>query len=316
MGRVGPVDSLRSDTALAGVNDQSLTNLLKQPDVVLERRTALISSHTSVFAESWTRLMGANFAEQFTVYADDRCAGSFRRAQPVDEAGSGWSAVGTAWRKGSFDPLRRIVLVNGDGRIVGYGVGGFDSSSVGEDLDPETSSRPVWWTGDFGQADPTKVTAYAVDDKGGACVVGSNPHISSRAIAAAPLPSPAPERAGHIDSVTFDENGVTIVGWGYLSSREGEVRIDTDLPVRSMTIKREPRPDVVSAKQDASLRNAGIEVQLNLDTNAGNPDHPRLCVWTDDQKFGRRTLHDPVSTAAPPLFVCDAGTSRPADPGG
>jgi len=300
---------------LAGVNDPSLTNLLPQPDEVLERRTALISSRTSVFAQGWTRLIGANLVEQFTVYADDRCAGSFRRAQPVDEAGSGWSAVGTAWRKGSIDPLRRIILVNGDGRIVGYGLGGFDSSSVGEELDPETSNQPVWWTGDFGQADPTKVTAYAVDDKGGACAIGSNPHTSSRAIAVAPLPSPAPESAGHIDAVTFDENGITIVGWGYLSSREGEVMIDTDLPVRSMTIKREARPDVVSALKDASLRNAGIEVRLTLNTNAGNPDPPpRLCVWTDDQKFGRRTLNNPVSTVAPPLFVCDAATSRPADP--
>jgi MFS family permease len=299
---------------LAGVNDPSLTNLLPQTDEVLESRTALISSRTSVFVKGWTRLIGANFAEQFTVHADDRCAGSFRRAQPVDEAGSGWSAVGTAWRKGSFDPLRRIVLVSGDGRIVGYGLGGFDSSSIGEEPDPETSNQPVWWTGDFMQRDPSKVTAYALDDKGSGCMIGSNPRIAPPAIAAAPLPSPAPERAGHIDSVTFDDNGMTIVGWGYLSSREGEVMIDTDLPVRAMTIKREPRPDVVSAEHHASLRNAGIEVRLTLDRNAGKPDPARLCVWTDDQKFGRRTLHDPVWTGAPPLFACDAAASRPANP--
>ena len=126
---------------VAGINDPSLTDIYPYPDAVLERRAALLQFHTSVFAEDWTRLMGANFADNFTVNTTARCLGSFERVQPIDETASNWSAVGAAWREGSDEPLRRIVLTTDDGPIVGYGLGGFDSSSVNAELKSQSSSQ-------------------------------------------------------------------------------------------------------------------------------------------------------------------------------
>ena len=66
-------------------------------------------------------------------------------------------ATGTAALEGSSVGLRRIVLVDGDDRIVGYGLGGFDGASVGREPDPETSSN--WWIGSFAAAYPSKMRA-------------------------------------------------------------------------------------------------------------------------------------------------------------
>jgi hypothetical protein len=306
--------NLATPALVVGINDPSLTDLYPNPNVVLERRAVLLQFHTSVFAEEWTRLMGANFADHFTVNVNARCSGSFQRVQPTDESGSDWSAVGAAWREGSDEPLRRIVLTTDDGRIVGYGFGGFDSSSVDQNLNLEAPARPVWWTGDLRTADPAKVRAYAVDDRAGACLIASNPRPSARpiAIALAPLPSPAPARAGHIDSTRVDGNMITISGWGYLSNGHGQVLVDTDLPVRWSTIKRAPRLDVVSAMHEPSLQNSGIEVRLILGDATADQIPQRLCVWTDDPKFGRRTLHNPAPGTGSPALICDGTAAAPS----
>ena len=63
--------------------------------------------------------------------------------------------------------------------------------------------------------------------------------------------------------------------------------IDTDLPIGSMTMHRSRRPDVVAAMRDASLLNAGIEIRLNLQSDPEKKGRRRLCIWTDDPKYGR-----------------------------
>jgi hypothetical protein len=304
---------LATPALLAGVDDARLSDLHWNPDVVLEGRAGLLSSGTSVFSQKWARLMGAKFAEQFAVYADDRCAGSFLWAEPVNDAGSGWSAVGTAWRKPSFDALRRIVLVDSDGLILGYGLGGLEPFSVGGEPNPETLDRPVWWSGDFGKADPSKVRAYALDYEGRACMIGF-PHAVKRAIAVAPLPAPAPELGGYVDSATLDTRGISIAGWGYLSAGDGEVKIDTDLPVRSMSLTRVARPGVASAMKDTSLYRAGFQARITLRRNAGDESLHRLCVWTEDAKYGRRLLYSQVSASSSNLFVCAGNPTDTAAP--
>jgi hypothetical protein len=300
---------LATPALLAGVADSNLLNLVPDARQVLENRPLLLSSRTSVFAEDWTRLMGANFAEHFT--ADARCSGSFQHVEPADVR-SGWSAAGTAWREGSSEPLRRIVLVNVGGQIVGYGLGGFEPPLIEEASDGHGLEKAVWWTGDFVSADPTKVRAYALEDGDHACLVGSNPRVGARPIALAPLPSPAPERAGYIDAVSMTDSVITIDGWGCLSSPDSQVNIDTELPVRSETLTRQPRPDVVEAMHNLALRNAGIEVQLALQSNVPNKGRYRLCVWTDDPKCGRRTLHEAGPADGQPEFVCDARAGGPS----
>jgi hypothetical protein len=301
---------LATAALLAGVADSSLRNLYPDAQRVLENRSLLLSSRTSVFAEDWTRLMGANFVEHFK--ADARCSGSFQHAEPAEEASSGWSAAGTAWREGSSEPLRRIVLVNEGGQIVGYGVGGFDASSIGETPNDRETEKPVWWIGDFVPADPRKVRAYAVDGGDHACLVGSNPRVRARPIALAPLPWLAPERAGYVDAVSMTDSVITIDGWGCLSGAESKVNIDTELPVRSETLTWKPRSDVAEALHNPALRNAGIEVQLALQSNVPKKGRYRLCVWTDDPKCGRRILNDAGATDGQPQFVCDATAGGPS----
>jgi hypothetical protein len=294
---------LATPALLAGVSDPRLGDIYPKPEDVLSKRSVLLTSRTSVFIEEWARLMGAKFGEHFAVDPKDHCSGAFLRAQMVDQSGSNWSAIGTGSLMQSSEPLRRIVLVNDDDRIVGYGLGGFDPSSVGEDQ--ATPSAPIWWTGSFADADPSKVRAYAVLGGDHACLVGSSPRIFSPAIVTAPLPSPAPERKGHVDGVVFGNQRVTIVGWGYLSSSDGRVMIDTNLPILSVTLNRPRRPDVVAYLKDASLGNAGIEIRLFLKSNVEKKQY-RLCVWTDDPKYGRGMLHDATHIVGQPLFACDS----------
>jgi hypothetical protein len=301
---------LATPALLAGVADPRLDDLY--PSDVLAKRSVLLSSRTSVFAEDWTRLMGANFTKNFTVKADARCSGAFRQAQMVDQSGSNWSAIGTASVMQSPEGLRRIVLVSGEDRIVGYGLGGFDPSSVGENQ--ATSREPIWWTGSFAYKDPAKVRAYAVLNIGDACLIGWSPQLLPPEIASKTLPSPVPERAGNVDAVTVEDQRVTIDGWGYLSGSEGRVMIDTDLPIRSMIMHRKRRPDVVAAMKDPSLGDAGIEIRLAVQPAVGNDHRRRLCIWTDDLKFGRRLLRGPAPAQGQPSFACDSAVGEAGQP--
>ena len=305
---------LATPALLAGVADPRLYDLHPKPEeVVLSERSVLLTSRTSVFVEEWTRLMGANFGEHFAVDPKARCSGAFLRAQRVDQSISAWSATGTASLEQSSQGLRRIILVNGEDRIIGYGLGGFDPSSVGED--EATSSEPIWWVGSFADKDPAKVRAYAVLDGGDACLIGSSPRLLPPAIAAALLPSPVPELGGWFEATAGDQR-VTISGWGFLSDNEGRVMIDADLPFRSMSMHRKRRPDVVFAMRDASLLNAGIEIQLALQSDPEKKGRRRLCIWTDDLKYGRRLLHDPVPAPGQPSFACDPAVGAGAQPTG
>ena len=167
---------LATPALLAGVNDPSLTKLHPRPDIIFDNRAKLLRLHTSVFAEDWTRLMGENFADHFDVEDKAQCSGAFVRVQAIDVAATGLSVVGRAWRSGSLEPMRRIVMVGDDDRVVGYGIGGFDARSTGESLEPDAPASPNWWIGDLQSGDPTKVRAYAVDGNAGACLIGVLPN--------------------------------------------------------------------------------------------------------------------------------------------
>jgi hypothetical protein len=43
-----------------------------------------------------------------------------------------------------------------------------------------------------------------------------------------------------------------------------------------------------------------------LEPNSVDKNLHRLCVWTDDPKFGRRTLNDYLPTTGARPYVCDA----------
>jgi hypothetical protein len=111
-----------------------------------------------------------------------------------------------------------------------------------------------------------------------------------------------------VDAVAFEKNDIRISGWGYFSSDEGRVLVDTDLPIRSMALLRELRPDVVSDTGDASLRKSGFQIRLTLQTKVETSRRYRACFWTEDPKFGRRELSDSPRIEAKALFECGVPT--------
>jgi hypothetical protein len=300
---------LATPALMAGLPDPRLSNLSSDLKLIMDERSLLLSSRTSVFADDWTRLMGANFAEHFAIRNDSQCSGAFERAEAIDGSSYDWIATGAAWREGGSDGLRRILLVDGDGRVVGYGLGGFNRSSIAVAPDGE-ADRPISWTGVFRHADPAQVRAYALLDERYACLVGADPQRSASSISAAALPTPAPEPGGRIELVAMFENIVVIAGWGYLAPGDaGRVMIDTDLPVLSKTLNRARRPDVASAIGDRQLRAAGVQIRLALRPDRDGAARHRLCIWTDDPEYGRRLLRAPPINGQP-LLVCDIAADQ------
>jgi hypothetical protein len=297
---------LATPALLARVDDPLLEKLLDHPDAVIERRALLLSAGTSVFADPWTRLMGASFEDNFRVDPRASCLGSFQQVQAVDETNSAWRATGMAWRSDSLTPLRRIVFVNVDGRIVGYGGGGLDSISAGDDADAQAADRPVHWLGDLVDRNPFAIQVYAVDDPHNACLIASTPRTVLRPIALAALPSPSPELGGFIDVVTPENNDIRVSGWGYLSSEESRILIDTNLPIQSITLFRELRPDVVSSLHEPLLRKSGFQIRLKLQSKLQNERPYHACFWSEDPKFGRRLLNDSFRPEAKAVFDCGA----------
>jgi hypothetical protein len=291
---------------LARVDDPLLEKLLDHPDAVIERRAQLLSAGTSVFADPWTRLMGASFEDNFRVDPRASCSGLFQRVQAIDETNSAWRATGIAWRSDSLTPLRRIIFVNVDGRIVGYGGGGLDSISVSDEADAQTADRPVHWLGDLVDRNPSAIQVYAVDDPHNACLIASRPRAVLRPIALAPLPSPSPELGGFVDVVTLQKNDVRVSGWGNLSSDDSRILVDTNLPIQSATLFRELRPDVVSSLHEPLLRKSGFQIRLKLQSKLQNERPYRACFWSEDPKFGRRLLNDSFRPEAKALFDCGA----------
>lgn len=172
-----------------------------------------------------------------------------------------------------------MVLVNDEGRIAGYGLGGFEPGSVGEEPEGKALRRPIWWTGDFTGTDPSRISGLCRVRRGGsACFVGSKPQVRPRLAVVAQLPDPAPERGGYVDAVSTDDNLITIIEWGFVSGSQSRVMIDTDLPLRSTTLVHQPRPDVVKSLNHASLSDPGVEVRLFLRSPPTISERHRLCT--------------------------------------
>jgi hypothetical protein len=297
---------LATPARLARVDDPLLEKLLDHPDAVIERRAQLLSAGTSVFAYPWARLMGASFEDNFRVDPRAICLGSFERVQAIDETNSAWRATGTAWRSDSLTPLLRIVFVNADGRIVGYGGGGLDAISASDEADTQTADPPAYWLGDLVDRNPFAIHVYAVDDPHNACLIASRPRAVLRPIALAPLPSPSPELGGFVDVVTLEKNDIRVSGWGYLSSDDSRILVDTNLPIQSVTLFRELRPDVVSSLHEPLLRKSGFQIRLKLQSKLQNERPYHACFWSEDPKFGRRLLNDSFRPEAKAVFDCGA----------
>ncbi len=78
---------------------------------------------------------------------------------------------------------------------------------------------------------------------------------------------------------------------GDIQAREGGPRvwIDSNLPIQSLTLTPQVRPDVVTALR-IRLYDSGFVIKLALRPGAEMPARPRLCAWTEDPVYGSHVL--------------------------
>jgi hypothetical protein len=157
---------LAKPALLADVADPNLRRIYPDPAVPLQIRGVLLQAHTSVFAEGWSRLLGASFTQHFAVSHDAACRGTYLRAIPLDPARTAWRASGTAWMDPGKTILYRIILADRADRIVGYGWGGFKAEQIGIFDQASNGPREGWWTGDFTSANPADLAAFALEPDG------------------------------------------------------------------------------------------------------------------------------------------------------
>ncbi|MDR3562447.1 MAG: hypothetical protein P4N59_13580 [Negativicutes bacterium] len=295
IGRSPSVGQIRAIPAiLANVADlQYLKAIYPDPRFPLSASSVLRSSHTSIFSDKWANWLGTPLADH-VVFADDAlCQGSFDRAEKVaDGPSSGWRATGQAWLAIWGKAPGKILLGDASGRVVGYGIGGFDLPSLGIPQDKQKAG----WVGAFTSASPESVVAFAlVDDGPVVCRLGSARSVvlPTKLTVLDSHPSELPY-GGAVDSVTIGD-GVEIDGWGLLLGPDSvkHVIVDTNLKIRSAEFSSRPRPDVVLAYNDLRLADAGFSVRLEVDPASVRPKNVRLCVWTDDPVFGSHLLRGP-----------------------
>jgi hypothetical protein len=158
---------------LANVPDN---DLLKQvypnPGIPLKFRSDIVAAKTMMFAEEWTRWLGTRLSDHVSIEDSPDCGASFTNAFPVPGInGDAWRATGRTWRNERGSAPTRIILTDDDGRIVGYGVGGFAASSINEKPIPDS----LWWFGDFKAEDPEKAIAYVFEPiRSTACKIGTH----------------------------------------------------------------------------------------------------------------------------------------------
>jgi hypothetical protein len=104
---------------------------------------------------------------------------------------------------------------------------------------------------------------------------------------------PPPDRGGWVDVGQTEPGTLIVNGWGQWQSQQPGRRllVDTNLPVRDLTVTESIRPDVAEALKDDRLARSGFQLHLRLDEARPMPSVIRLCLWTEDPVFGRRRLN-------------------------
>jgi hypothetical protein len=298
---------------LADVSDNSrLSGVYPRPDLPLRFRSKLLAAKTVMFADEWTRWLGTPLMDHVSLIGGSDCAGSFDKASLVSETPSvGWRALGRTWSNKPGNIPNKIIFADGDGQIVGFGVGMANDPIVGG-LATEDSKRSLEWSGAFKSADAESITAYALFGHGSdVCALGRAAKIGSatRLLLANYRSDDAIAKGGSVENLivaspetnVMGSGDVTILGWGLLSGDDNRIVIATNLPVKSHSLAILPRPDIVSAIADPRLAFSGIKIDLILDKTMPSPSAIQLCVWTDDPIFGRHILQNLVQPD-----ICDS----------
>ena len=186
--RIGALQRQEAETAiLANVDDQDvLLRVYPVPGHLHDQVKVLKSEHLSIFAKPWAGWLGTPISSHVRLAPAKRCAGYLDEITPVSSSEpaaasgkpipgelSGWRARGWAWdwKRPSIPPI--ILLVQGDGTIVGYGLPGYPRRDVVRAVH-HAAAGDSGWRGHFYVDEPTSVTAYALLEGGHAvCPLGS-----------------------------------------------------------------------------------------------------------------------------------------------
>lgn len=280
---------------LSGVDDKILLRATyPDPARVLQRRAEYLAGHLSVFSEDWARWLGTPLADHAAIEAAGRCAGAFRFAAPLPVAGGkSWRAEGTL-TESAGTTSGRIVLVDGSGRVVGYGL--TQMTWPPRRTGPAAGVRT--WIGAFTAADAAAVTAFVLLDGGSAAacplgpaaVVGAAPAL--RIDQAADAGPGAAARGGVIDTVTLVDNTLVIGGRALLGAHAPAFALETNLPVTAASVMTYPSLGDVRISADPALGDDGFEIVLDLKPGATLGAGTRLCLTSTDPDFGTHRLEN------------------------
>jgi hypothetical protein len=285
---------------LANVPDNRLLSALYgDPALILRKSMRLREAGLSVFADARAGWLGTPMSAHVTATGDAQCKGSFNRGTLLPEAAApqAWRATGQVESASGAAPPERLLLVDGDGLVVGYGIGGLDLAALG--LAGSTGqAAATGWIGEYRQDNPASVSAYALIGTA-ACRLGPPAMVvRPRTVVVSGSHPAGLSTSGYVDTVSFAADKVRLSGWGLLQPGDaGRLLIDTNLPVAAWHLESVARPDVVLAMHDGRLDESGFVVGLDLVPGVALPARVRLCLWTEDRDLGRHLLANPAGSS-------------------
>ena len=145
---------------LANVDDaEALAHVYPHLRALQRKAAELRAQHLAVFADGWSRWLGAPLADHVQLAAPGQCQGGIDQVARLPVSGRAqWRVVGWAWDSASRSVPDRIVIADGAGRVVGYALSGFPPLKPGHD-------KHSGWRGDFTAPQTGSVTAYALIDR-------------------------------------------------------------------------------------------------------------------------------------------------------
>ena len=247
---------------LAGVNDAALLSRVYPAPRGLQQ---LRAGRGSVFAQPWAAWLGSRLEDHVRLVDATSCRGSLNYTSPLAGPEGGGRAQGLVAVPGGAAARLRLLLADTEGTVVGYGLSGFSPAAIGvPEGEPPFPARGGW-IGAFRDAAPGSLRAFVLLDRDmAACPLASVARVRAEArpmrvdLAGAPPPAHL-SPGGYIDPISTSVTGMTLVGWGMIQAGEGGPRvwIDSNLPIQSLTLTPQVRPDVVTALKDPACTTAG-----------------------------------------------------------
>jgi len=165
-GRHWVLPRLQASTALlANVDDPTALAAIFFDDRLKNRVPFLRDRHLSIFADNWSNWLGTPLADHVIISDRAQCFGGIDRVDPIHGSSpQGWRVGGWGWDTERKTVPRRIIIADGTGQVIGYGLSGFHKTDGREGGD---------WHGHFAMRLPGSITAYALVQNGhAACSLG------------------------------------------------------------------------------------------------------------------------------------------------